>query len=284
MIFLLISIVGAFLNAAQIKHYEIQGWDARVVITANYISASLLGWIFYAYGEDHQIDATTIWLGVGGGILWPSTFLILMQGIRDYGLSLAGSSSRLSLLVPVLFAVVFLDEILTFNTLMGILLALAALILMSKLKKADSGKLDLRALWFIPLMVFSLGCVNLWLNIFNHYGTPSQHHAFITLVFSFSLLFSIAYLYGYRIPVSKGAITRGILLGFSNYCMFFFLLQALRHEDFIDASAIAYTLHAVISIILVSSAGILIWKERLERSGYLGILLAISAVILLNFR
>ena len=87
MIFLLISIVGAFLNAAQIKHYEIQGWDARVVITANYISASLLGWIFYAYGEDHQIDATTIWLGVGGGILWPSTFLILMQGIRDYGLS-----------------------------------------------------------------------------------------------------------------------------------------------------------------------------------------------------
>ena len=148
MIFLLISIVGAFLNAAQIKHYEIQGWDARVVITANYISASLLGWIFYAYGEDHQIDATTIWLGVGGGILWPSTFLILMQGIRDYGLSLAGSSSRLSLLVPVLFAVVFLDEILTFNTLMGILLALAALILMSKLKKADSGKLDLRALWF----------------------------------------------------------------------------------------------------------------------------------------
>ncbi len=95
MIFLLISIVGAFLNAAQIKHYEIQGWDARVVITANYISASLLGWIFYAYGEDHQIDATTIWLGVGGGILWPSTFLILMQGIRDYGLSLAGSSSFL---------------------------------------------------------------------------------------------------------------------------------------------------------------------------------------------
>ncbi|MFL2773995.1 MAG: hypothetical protein ACJ0DH_10640 [bacterium] len=186
MTFLLISIVGAFLNAAQIKHYEIQGWDARVVITANYISASLLGWIFYAYSEDHQIDATTIWLGVGGGILWPSTFLILMQGIRDYGLSLAGSSSRLSLLVPVLFAVVFLDEILTFNTLIGILLALAALILMSKLKKADSGKLDLRALWFIPLMVFSLGCVNLWLNIFNHYGTPSQHHAFITLVFSFS--------------------------------------------------------------------------------------------------
>ena len=66
--------------------------------------------------------------------------------------------------------------------------------------------------------------------------------------------------------------------------MFFFLLQALRHEDFIEASSIAYTLHAVINIILVSSAGILIWKERLERSGYLGILLAISAVILLNFR
>ena len=43
-------------------------------------------------------------------------------------------------------------------------------------------------------------------------------------------------------------------------------------------------MHAVINIILVSSAGILIWKERLERSGYLGILLAISAVILLNFR
>ena len=38
MIFLLISIVGAFLNAAQIKHYEIQGWDARVVITANSVS------------------------------------------------------------------------------------------------------------------------------------------------------------------------------------------------------------------------------------------------------
>ena len=101
----MISIVSAFLNAAQIKHYEIQGWDARVVITANYISATLLGWMFYALGEDHRIDATSVWLGVGGGILWPSTFLILMKGIRDYGLSLAGSSSRLSLLIPVLFQV-----------------------------------------------------------------------------------------------------------------------------------------------------------------------------------
>ena len=110
--FLMISIIAAFLNAAQIKHCEIQGWDARVVITSNYISASLMGWLFFGFGEDHQIDATSFWLGLGGGLLWPSTFLILMQGIRDYGLSLAGSSSRLSLLVPVLFAVVFLDEVL----------------------------------------------------------------------------------------------------------------------------------------------------------------------------
>jgi multidrug transporter EmrE-like cation transporter len=77
---------------------------------------------------------------------------------------------------------------------------------------------------------------------------------------------------------------RGILLGVSNFCMFFFLLQALRHEDFSNASAVAYTLHAVMNIILVSCAGFLIWKERLERTGYMGILLAIAAVFLLNFR
>ena len=282
--FLMISIIAAFLNAAQIKHCEIQGWDARVVITSNYISASLMGWLFFGFGEDHQIDATSFWLGLGGGLLWPSTFLILMQGIGDYGLSLAGSSSRLSLLVPVLFAVLFLDEVLTLNTLIGILMAIGGLLLMSKLKKADTGKLDLRALWFIPVMVFSLGCVNLWVNLFNTYGTSSQHHAFITLVFSFSLLFSVVYLYWYRIPVTRGAMGRGILLGVSNFCMFFFLLQALRHEDFSNASAVAYTLHAVMNIILVSCAGILIWKERLERTGYMGILLAIAAVFLLNFR
>ncbi len=284
MTYLLLSIFCSFLNTFLIKMNETHGVNTTVVIAANYISAALLGWSLLLWEGIPGLDPVTLVLGFGGGLLWPSTFLLLMRGIREYGLSLAGSAARLSLLVPVLFALLFLKEPLSWKTALGILAALAALMLISPLKKAQTGELDMSAFWFFPLMVFSLGCVTLWVNLFNTFGPAPQHFVFITLVFSFSLGWSWTYLLLRGIRVRKGAVGRGFFLGFSNFGMLYFLLESLRHPDFENASMIVYTLHSVMSIVLAGMAGVLVWKEPLNRFNYYGIVCAMLAVVLLNLR
>lgn len=281
MLLLTLAILASFSISVLIKLNARAGVDTRTVLAANYLSAGTLGWAFaWAHGVE-GIDATTVWLGLGGGLLWPGTFFLLMWGIRHYGLSLAGTVSRLSLSVPVLFALLFLGERPTLATALGITGVFVAFLLLSPIKPRDA-HLDRRALVYFPALVLAFGVVDVWVNLFNTLGHASEKFLFMVLIFTASAGVMWAYMALRRVKLTRRALWRGLVLGVPNFFSTYLLMEALNAPVFAGRSAVVYALYSVLGVTLAFAAGALLWKERVTQANVAGVLTAIAAIVLLR--
>ena len=129
-----------------------------------------------------------------------------------------------------------------------------------------------------------LGTVSLWTNLFNIWGPAPQRFLYVTLVFSFSLVFSMLALLLWKRRVPRRAFLWGQVLGITNALVIVGLLGALRSETFAHHSAIAYSLHSVSVMLLGTLVGVGIWHERISMRNWTGIGFAVAAVVSLNLR
>lgn len=282
--YLILAILSSLSISLLVKHNEQHGINSRVVLAANYISAALLGWGFVAAHGVQTLSRETLFLGLGGGVLWPGVFYLLMWGIRHYGVALAGAVSRLSLSVPVLFALLFLGERLSLVTALGIAGVLAAFLLLSPLRGQANHALDRRAAWYFPALVLSFGVVDVWVNLFNTLGPAEEKFLFVVLIFTAAGGFAWATLALQKCKVDAPAMRRGLLLGLPNFFSTYCLLEALRAPTFAGRSAIVYALYSVLGVTLAFVAGATLWKERVTRANVAGVAVAAVAITLLNLR
>ncbi len=283
MIHLFLAILCSFLISICIKLNEMKGAERQVVLASNYIVGTSLCLIIIMMNGNSTVSLTTIILGLVGGFLWPYTFYILMWGIREFGLSLTGAFCRLSLVVPVLFALIFLKEKLTVYTCTGIAAVFTAFIMLQPSGSKD-GKFNWKALWFFPLLVFSFGMADVWVNVFNTYCPESEKFHFIFFVFFFSAIFTWALVLMQKIRPDRNSFMRGIVLGFPNVLSTVFILSALMSPVFHERSAIVYSLYSIVGVMLAFTAGAVLWKEKVTNYNIAGVAAAVMAIILLNIR
>jgi multidrug transporter EmrE-like cation transporter len=282
MIYLILAILCSFTNSLLIKQNEINRANTRVVLASNYVTAIILGWAFVLVNGIEGLSTQSLILGIGGGLLWPVSFYMLMWGIRHYGLSLAGSISRLSLCIPIIFALLFLHERLTVYNAMGILGTFLAFFLLNPVKSGQNTPLDTRAVWYFPLLVVTFGLVDGWVNLFNTIAPHHEKYLFMVLIFTFSGIIAWTGILLLNVAVSHQALQRGLVLGVPNFLSTYFLLQSLQTPFFNARSAVVYTLFSIAGVILAFGSGVVIWKEKITRGNVWGILFALGAIILLN--
>jgi drug/metabolite transporter (DMT)-like permease len=286
MVYLVLAILASFSIAVLIKHNETHGARTEVVLAGNYLSASAIGWtILLLNGSEtviEEISRETWLLGAGGALLWPGAFFLMMWGVRRYGVSLAGSVARLSLSVPVLFALLLLRERLTPATVLGVAGAFVAFLLLSPLKEARG--LDRRALWYFPALVLIFGVVDLWVNLHHTVAPGEERFLFMVLIFSGATLSAWLAVAMRRLRPGRGALARGLLLGIPNFFSTYLLMEALRAPAFAGLSAIVYALYSAAGVVLAFVAGSVIWREPLTGRNRLGVALAVAAVALLSVK
>ena len=282
MISLTLAILASFSISLLVKHNEVKGVDTLGVLASNYVSAALIGWGFAMGRGQVTISRPTLWLSLGGSLLWPGTFFLLMWGIRRYGLALAGSISRLSLSVPVLFGLLFLGESPSPSAMLGILAAFGACILLNPKPRSRASSLDRSAVWYFPLLILSFGFADLWVNLFNTLAHPAERDLFTALLFTGAGLVTGLVMLRKKRGLQRQAVVRGLALGVPNYFSTFFLMRSLQTPMFAGASAVAYAFYSAASVSLAFTAGALGWKEHLSRVQFVGLAVAVAAVILLN--
>lgn len=280
--YLIAAILSSFAIAMLVKWNETADADRRVVIASNYITGSALGCGLLLSSGDFSVSGATLLLGVGGGVLWPGTFVLLMWGTRRYGVYLAGAACRLALVVPVLFGLSFLGEPLSRRTLLGLTAAFTAFYLFQPARTVEQRTADYRAIGFLLLLAFCFGWVDLWVNLFNHVAPEREKFAFLTLVFLFSNGFAWGYLLIRRHPVDRKSFLRGLLLGWPNFFASYFLMESLKTPLFVQRSADAYTLYSVSGLMLTFLAGVFFWKEPVSRFNVAGMGMALLSIVLLR--
>lgn len=288
MIYLVISIAISSTLFVIFKLFEIFKIDTLQAIVVNYLVAAILG--FYLSKLPVNIAEIThqSWF-IGAlllGVLFIAVFHLMAVTSQRNGLSVASVASKMSLIIGVIFGIVYYKENFNYIKIVGIVLALLAVYLTS-IKKARGTTGGNRSDFLFPLLVFlGSGCIDTSLKFIEtsyvqEGGVP---------IFS-ATIFAIAFLLGFIFVIIKmirGIFTfhyknilGGIILGIPNYFSIVYLLKALG-TDGIESST-AFTVNNVGIVVLSTLLGLFLFHERLSLKNWLGIFTAVLSVYLVFY-
>ncbi|MEO9511355.1 MAG: EamA family transporter [Flavobacteriaceae bacterium] len=283
MLDLVFSVLCSSLIFVIFKLFDVYKIQTLYAIITNYVVACSVGLILYENELNfNQITRESWFLGtLALGVFFILVFNLMAKASQVAGVSVASVATKMSLVMPVVFGMVFYQESLSAFQIIGILLALAAVYFASI--KENSIVFSKKTL-LLPLLVFlGSGIIDISVNYFqeNHLD---QHEVaiFSAMVFGFAAITGLVFIgvKSTREPVKLNIknIIGGVVLGVPNYFSIFFLIRALQNEE-LDSAAI-FTLNNVAIVMLSTLLGIAIFKERLSLKNWGGIALAVVSIML----
>ena len=284
MFYLLISIcISSFLFVI-FKLFDVLKVNTFQAIVVNYFVAAVLGFYLSNNSVSFQEIPNQPWF-IGAfllGIMFILVFNVMALTSQKNGLSVASVSSKMSVVIAIVFGVWYYEESLGFIKLSGILLALIAVYLTSVKEKKETTVKQV-SLLFPILLFFGSGAIDTSLKFIE---TRFVEEGGVPL-FS-ATIFGCAFILGMSIllyQMVKGTfrfefknIIGGILLGVPNYFSIVYLLKALSTDGM--ESSTAFTLNNVGIVILSTLFGLFIFKEKLIWKNWLGIVIAIVSILL----
>jgi drug/metabolite transporter (DMT)-like permease len=281
MIFILISVCFSVLVSVLLKLSRRYNIDNRQAITWNYSIAGFLTWLIYR-PEIPSMNERIFPIYIILGILLPSIFVVLALSIRYTGIVKTDIAQRLSLFIPVLAAFLIFDEQQSLLKTAGITIAFAAIIFSIPWKKNTNAK---NSFWIYPTVVFiGMGIIDiLFKQIAKTAAIPFTSS--LLLVFLIAFIVSLSYLiYLYFFKKMKFTLINlicGWILGVANFGNILFYLKA--HQVLAKQPSLVFSTMNIGVILLGSAVGVFIFREKLSRLNYAGILLALLSILFLYY-
>jgi drug/metabolite transporter (DMT)-like permease len=278
MIYLIFSILSSVLVAVIIRLNEARNLNRAGVMLFNYITAAAIGILLTNELPSLKTFSILLPLGSFTGFIYVATFFVYMYSVRQMGMAIPVTVTRLSVVVPVLGSVIIFSEAITSIQSLGILMALISIFLFSWNDKKVKANTD-RKEFYLPILLFlMMGSGDFSLKVFQGIYPADYLMSFIILVFVISSILSLFLVLVRRVKISRQIIIAGFLLGIPNYFSAYFILKTLQRLS----GAITFTLNNIGIIMLSTFLGFIIWREPLKRKAIFAIAFAIISVILLN--
>lgn len=289
-----LSLVLVFVNFRAFTIYRINTFQAIVV---NYLVCAVTGSIMNGSVPQPKLSAENMpWLIIALvlGVIFISTFYVIALSTQRAGVAATSLAGRVSFVVPALFSLFVWEtssKVFDVWNYSGILLTLPALILSAyKPKKEEApgqSALGKSRLW-LPVAVFVIsGAIDSMMNYTNiRFLNEEQESTFTVLLFFISGLTGICILlFKFLFRKEKldlRSMLAGVLLGVPNYFSVYLMLVVLRIFD--NDGAFVFTIFNIAIIVSAALVSKVLFKEHLNRSNYLGIILALVSVLLISYQ
>ena len=285
MIYLLLSILASSIIFLVFKLFDTFKIDRFQAIVINYLIAAASGVIAYRGAIEPVVIIKEAWFPGTQflGVLFIVIFNLMAITTQRSGLSVVSVATKMSVVIPILFGLIYYKEASGFVKITGILLALSSVYLVS-VKKNDPLKPKKTNLLY-PILVFTgSGIIDTSIKFLEDtYVGESDVPLFSAMIFvtAFCLGLSILIyqLFFKQKRLEFKNILGGIALGIPNYFSIYFLVRALRAPA-IDSSTV-FTLNNMGIVMLATVLGLVFFKEKLSRKNWLGIGLAILSILLI---
>lgn len=256
------------------RRFELQVAQSVLV---NYVVASLLTVSLLQPSTSALLQVTAHWpLLIGLGFLLPSVFLIMAAAVERAGIARSDAAQRLSLVLPLLAAFMLFGEPMTPATLIGLGLAILALLgLIHREQAADSLKKG--GLLLLPAVWAGYGIIDICFK--QMAKTGSRFPAILLACFVLAGLFLGFWLLLRKTRWHLPSLAGGLLLGLLNFGNIYTYIRA--HQAMPDNPALVFTAMNIGVIALGSLSGVLLFREQLTRTNYAGLILAATAILLL---
>jgi drug/metabolite transporter (DMT)-like permease len=230
----------------------------------------------------YQLNLLEQWPSLLLGIGFVVTFLFSGNSTQKNGMAVTSLASNMSLVIPVLFSLVFLGgfHTATIQTFLGIFLSFGAIYLFSP--KVGSNQSQMAAPLLLIGVFLCYGITNSTFNYLNKEAAPilggTVPFMLLALIGSMvagilALLFQLG---TKKIQIDVRSVFAAIPLGIPNFFSFFFLLKALDQAE--NNGAILLPIYNIGVIGGTALVAYVFFKEKLSKNQLVGLLLGILAI------
>lgn len=277
MFYLVLSILCSALISILMRLSESRVTGKVLMLCVNYLVCTVLAALYTDFGvfsSGVEGLGRSVVMGVIGGVLFLASFLLLQFNVEKNGVVMSSVFMKLGLLVPLTLSVCCFGERLRPVQIVGFLLALAGIVLINMEKERAAVKL--RAALILLLLLG--GASDSISKIHEELGDPALGDQFLFFIFAVALVLSVALALYRRERMGAGELLFGLLVGVPNYFSSRFLLLSLRELP----AVIAYPTFSVGTIVVVTAAGLLLFRERLGKWQWAAMAAIPMALVLLN--
>jgi drug/metabolite transporter (DMT)-like permease len=280
MIYILFSISCSVTVAVLLKLARRYKINVLQAVMWNYLAAILLSMLFFK-PQLHDLSVAPSQISLALGILLPLLFLVLAASVRNIGIVKTDIAQRLSLFIPIIASIFIFKEQFDNYKIAGLAIGFLAIIL-TLVRKTQTNAAPYAFVY--PLLVFvGFGLIDvlfkkLALDITIPYTTA------LLVIFCISFVVALLIL-TYLVLIKKQKIQLinficGMVLGTFNFGNILFYMKAHRSMAANPSTVFAAMNMGV--IVAGSLIGILIFKEKVSKLNYLGIALALAAILFIT--
>jgi drug/metabolite transporter (DMT)-like permease len=288
MIYLILGILSStsiFIVFKLLNRLKVSTVNAIVV---NYFTAGLLGLL--VIGGDGFDPVAAVWFRMAliTGFLFVFMFFVIGYSSRVAGVTITSLTTKLSVVIPVLFSILRFGEEITIYKVGGMILALAAIV-MIVYKPVNSGgsKRSVRELIWLPVILFfGAGFIDSLIKYSQEvYVSEEETLAFATFTFMVAAVTSVGFRLAGRFEKQENKWYRllagGVALGVVNFGSLYFLVMALGSPHI--ASSVVFGIINIGIVLMSVVAGLVLFGERLSALNKAGIVTAIISILILFY-
>ncbi|MEL1244457.1 DMT family transporter [Flavobacterium sp. DGU11] len=279
MLYLILSIICSVTVGVIFKIARKYDTCITQVIAWNYVFAIILCYVFFS-PDLAAIAPTEHWsLYTPLAVLLPAIFILMATSIRHMGIVRTDAAQRLSLFIPILAAWFIFKEDFNILKLAGLAVGFPAILLIVSRQQENQGRQ-----WVYPLLVlFGFGIIDVLFKQVALLPSPGYTTS-LFIIFCGALAVTVLIVL-YQVIFKKAALKLmslafGTLVGIFNFGNILFYLKA--HKEFADNPSTVFAAMNMGVIVVGSLAGILLFKEKLSKGNYVGIVLALVAIVLIT--
>ncbi|RLD66234.1 MAG: hypothetical protein DRI84_05225 [Bacteroidetes bacterium] len=206
-------------------------------------------------------------------------FNIFALSTQKVGMALTSVAANISVIIPVGMALILYDEKLNIWQIGGLTLALVAIFLV--FKPTNKTKVFSSALIFPLALFFINGINNSLMKHVEHLDAMSNPMLFLGLVFtvSFGIGLTFYLLKKNKKPITRKNLLAALILGLLNFISTYLFLASLTIFD----SSVFFPIFNLSFIGGSAIIGVFVFKEKLRPINWLGLILAIFAIVLITY-
>ncbi len=283
MTYLLFAIFAYAALFTTFKFFDRYNINATFAVTLNYLVATVAGLFYrnFAFSIPQVLASGWFPMAAVVGFLFVAGFLLIAISTRKVGVALTVVAGKMSVIIPVIVGFFMLNEPFTTLKIFGICIALLAFYTTFR---DQSGQKVSKYFIFLPFLIFLGNGLGDSLMKLSGIRFPGRSEVdFLIAVFAVAFLFGVIIL-AYQLVTRKQQkytwkdLAAGLWLGVLNWVATYTFLKALTNYPIsffipvFNASVVA----------LVALVGSFLLGEKLKWLNWLGIALAIVAIVLIT--
>tara|TARA_B100000497_G_C7685429_1_gene415323 strand:- start:1349 stop:2221 length:873 start_codon:yes stop_codon:yes gene_type:complete len=212
-------------------------------------------------------------------------FNLMAYSYQKAGVALTAIVAKMSLILPVIFAVAIYNESLPILKILGIISAIAAIILVN-LPSDDEQKISLsKEILILPILVWLLSGI---IEIILYYVQVEEYVTNDSIIFvstSFAFAAILGFLFSSYRAVAKRIYPKwrdllgGIALGLPNFLTIYLLLYLLEKGW---EGTVLFPINNVSVLLLTTIVGVVFYQEKVNRLKSVGLILSLVAIVLIG--